>query len=296
MISHGELLPAVVVIGASGGIGRAIASVAARERGVIVLVARSPEGLGAAAAEVQKAGGEAFTLELDLSAGDASAQLEDFLATHGLVCDILVNSAGYGLRGAATALPVDDQLGIIDLNIRALSELTLHFLPGMVKRGRGGVLNLSSVAGFVPGPYMALYYASKGFVRSFSEALHQELRRTGVTVTCVAPGPVGTEFYERAGAKSAPLFSLLPKLDPEDVAERAWRGFKSGRRLVVPGLSAKLAVLAAALLPAAVMLPLIGRLQRSGNDPCPCGSGKKFKKCCGARRIQLRRGRWRTIT
>ena len=295
MMSHGELRSAVVVIGASGGIGRAIATVAARERCAVVLVARSPEGLGAAAAEVRKAGGEAFTLELDLSAGDASTQLENFLSSHGLVCDILVNSAGYGLRGAATALSIDDQLGIIDLNIRALSELTLHFLPGMVKRGRGGVLNLSSVAGFVPGPYMALYYASKGFVRSFSEALHQELRRTGVTVTCVAPGPVWTEFYERAGAKSTPLFSLLPKLDPEDVAERAWRGFKSGRRLVVPGISAKLAVLAAAFLPSAAMLPLIGRLQRSGNDPCPCGSGKKFKKCCGARRIQLRWGRWRTI-
>ena len=296
MISYAKIRPAVVVIGASGGIGRAIASVAARERGaIVVLVARSPEGLDAAATEVREAGGEAFTLELDLLAGDASTRLEEFLSTHGLVCDILVNSAGYGLRGAATALPIDDQLGIIDLNIRALSELTLHFLPGMVARGRGGVLNLSSVAGFVPGPYMALYYASKGFVRSFSEALHQELRHTGVTVTCVAPGPVSTEFLARSGAYQTPLFSILPKLNPEDMAQYAWRGFKSGRRLVVPGISAKLAVLATKLFPSAAMLPLIGRLQRSGNDPCPCGSGKKFKKCCGARRAQLRRGRWRTI-
>ncbi len=295
MISYGEVRSAVVVIGASGGIGRAIAKVVARERGAVVLVARSPEGLGAAAAEVREAGGEAFTLELDLLAGDASTRLEDFLSTHGLVCDVLVNSAGFGLRGAATALPIDDQLGIIDLNIRALSELTLRFLPGMVARGRGGVLNLSSVAGFVPGPYMALYYASKGFVRSFSEALHQELRRTGVTVTCVAPGPVSTEFFERSGAYQTPLFSILPKLDPEDLAERAWRGFKSGRRLVVPGISAKLVALAVTLLPSAAMLPLIGRLQRGGNDPCPCGSGMKFKKCCGTRQIQLRRSLGRII-
>ena len=296
MVSNGELRSAVVVIGASGGIGRAIAKVVARERsGAVVLVARSPEGLDAAAAEVREAGGQAFTLELDLLAGDASTRLEDFLSARGLVCDVLVNSAGYGLRGAATALPIDDQLGIIDLNVRALSELTLHFLPGMVARGRGGVINLSSVAGFMPGPYMALYYASKGFVRSFSEALHQELRRTGVTVTCVAPGPVSTEFLERSGAYQTPLFSILPKLAPDDLAERAWRGFKSGRRLVVPGISAKLAVLAGKFLPSAAMLPLIGRLQRSGNDPCPCGSGKKFKKCCGVRRAQLRRGRWRTI-
>lgn len=296
MISYGEDRSAVVVIGASGGIGRAIARVVARERGAVVLVARSPEGLGAAAAEVREAGGEAFTLELDILAVDAIARLEGFLSTHGLVCDILVNSAGYGLRGAATALPIDDQLGIIDLNIRALTRLTLHFLPGMVARGRGGVINLSSVASFVPGPYMALYYASKGFVRSFSEALHQELRRTGVTVTCVAPGPVSTGFYERAQAKQVGLFRILPQLDPADVAESAWRGFKSGRRLVIPGISAKLAVLAAKFLPSAAMLPLIGQLQRSGNDPCPCGSGKKYKKCCGARRSLLRRDRLRIVS
>ncbi|TKB71444.1 MAG: SDR family NAD(P)-dependent oxidoreductase, partial [Mesorhizobium sp.] len=255
-----------------------------------VLVARSPEGLAAAASEVREAGGEAFTLELDLVGGDAPTRLEGFLSTHGLVCDVLVNSAGYGLRGATTALPIDGQLGIIDLNIHSLTELTLHFLPGMVARRRGGVLNLSSVAGFVPGPYMALYFASKAFVRFFSEALHQELRRTGVTVTCVAPGPVSTEFLARSGANQTVLFNILPKVDPEYVAERAWRGFKSGRRLVVPGISAKLAALAAALLPSAALLPLVGRLQRGGNDQCPCGSGMKFKKCCGTRQIQLRRG------
>ncbi|TIT59177.1 MAG: SDR family NAD(P)-dependent oxidoreductase, partial [Mesorhizobium sp.] len=103
----------------------------------------------------------------------------------------------------------------------------------------------------------------------FSEALHQELRRTGVTVTCVAPGPVSTEFLARSGAYQTVLFNILPKVDPEYVAERAWRGFKSGRRLVVPGISAKLAALAAALLPSAAMLPLVARLQRGGNDPCP---------------------------
>src|SRR5262249_29940039 len=154
-------------------IGRAIAKVAARERCAVVLVARSSEGLGASATDVRAAGGEPYALELDLLAGDAPSHIEDFLSANGLFCDVLVNSAGYGLRGAAVGLPADDQLGIIDLNIRVLSELSLHFLPGMVKRGRGGVLNLSSVAGSTPGPYMALYFASKGFVRSFSEALHQ---------------------------------------------------------------------------------------------------------------------------
>ncbi|MGF6175875.1 SDR family NAD(P)-dependent oxidoreductase [Ensifer sp. 4252] len=283
MMVQAELRPAVVVIGASRGIGRAIAKVAAREKEPVVLVARSHEDLVAAASEIGEAGGEAFVLDLDLFSTDAAARLGDFLTANNLCCDVLVNSAGYGLRGAATTLPVQDQLGIIDLNIRALTDLSLHFLPGMVGRGRGGVLNLGSIAGFMPGPNMALYYASKSYVRSFSEALHQELRRTGVTVTCVAPGPVSTEFLQRSGADRVPLFKVLPRLDADYVAERAWRGFKSGRRLVVPGISAKLAAFAAAWLPSAVMLPLIGRLQRRSNDPCPCGSGMKFKDCCGAR-------------
>ena len=164
---------------------------------------------------MRASGGEPYTLELDLLAAEAATQLDEFLSANGLVCDVLVNSAGYGLRGAATALPVVEQLGIIDLNIRALTELSLHFLPGMVTRKRGGILNLSSVAGFMPGPYMALYYASKGFVRLFSEALYQELRYTGVTVTCVAPGWVRTPFHDRARVNSRPLFRFLPKLDPE---------------------------------------------------------------------------------
>eukprot|EP01030_Chromulinospumella_sphaerica_P023700 gene23700-23741_t len=222
---------AIVVVGASRGIGRAIAKVAARDGAPIVLVARSLDDLAAAASEIREAGGEAFTLELDLFSADASVRLAGFLSANKLSCDVLVNSAGYGLRGGATTLPIPEQLGIIDLNIRPLTDLSLHFLPAMVARGRGGVLNLGSIAGFMPGPGMALYYASKSYVRSFSFALHQELRRTGVTV--------------------------LPRVDADYVAERAWRGFKAGRRLVIPGISAKLAAFAAAWLPSAIMLPLI---------------------------------------
>ncbi len=283
MMAPPEPRLAVVVVGASRGIGRAIANVAARDRIPVVLVARSRDDLETAANDIRKVGGETFTLDLDLFSADASTRLAAFLAANNLCCDILVNSAGYGLRGAATTLPIPDQLGIIDLNIRALTDLSLHFLPGMVARGRGGVLNLGSIAGFMPGPNMALYYASKSFVRSFSEALHEELRHTGVTVTCVAPGPVATEFLKRSGADRVRLFKVLPKVDADYVAERAWRGFKSGRRLVVPGLSAKLAAFAASWVPSALMLPLIGRLQRRSNDPCPCGSGLKYKDCCGAR-------------
>lgn len=283
MTAPGQDRPAVVVIGASRGIGRAIADVAARDGAPVVLVARSAETLATAADDIRKAGGEAYTLSLDLLADNAAGGLDDFLSANGLLCDVLVNSAGIGLRGGAAVLPLEEQLGLVDLNIRALTELTLRLLPGMVARRRGGVINLGSVASFTPGPYMALYYASKGFVRSFSEALHQELRRTGVTVTCVAPGPVATEFLSTSGANRVALFKILPKLEPDYVAEKAWRGFKAGRRLVIPGLSAKLTILLATLVPSAIMLPLIGRLQRRSKDPCPCGSGKSFTACCGAR-------------
>lgn len=272
---------ATVVIGGSRGIGRAIAKVAAGENGPIVLVARSLDTLKEAANDVRAAGGDPHILELDLSSTDIAAKLDDFLSRNRLVCDILVNSAGYGLRGAATILPAEDQLGIIDVNIRALSELTLHFLPGMLKRKRGGVINLSSIASFTPGPNMAVYYASKSFVRSFSEALHAELRPSGVTVTCVAPGPVATDFLNRSGAGRAALFRFLPKQTADYVARQAWRGFRSGQRLVIPGISAKLAWLLAASMPSAVMLPLVGRLQRRSSDLCPCGSGARFDACCG---------------
>lgn len=276
-----ESRPAVVVVGASRGIGRSIARVAAREGGAVVLVARSREGLAEAAAEIGAAGAEPFTVVLDLMAGDVAQLLQAELDRSGLYCDVLVNSAGIGLRGAATLLPVEDQIRIVDLNIRALSELTLHFLKGMAARKRGGVLNLGSIASFTPGPGMAIYYASKGFVRSFSEALYTEMRPIGVTVTCACPGPVATEFLELSGAGKSMLFKVLPRLDADYVAERAWRGFRAGRRLVIPGMSAKLTALASSVVPSTLMLPLIARLQRRSGDLCPCGSGKRYGNCCG---------------
>lgn len=282
------LRPAVVVVGASRGIGAAIARVAAREGGPVVIVARSHAALEAVAGDIRKAGAEAFPVALDLLSSDVAKRLQKELERCGLYCDVLVNSAGYGLRGAATLLPADEQIGMIDVNIRALSELTLHFLPAMAARKRGGVLNLGSIASFTPGPGMAMYYASKGFVRSFSEALHEEMRPVGVTVTCAAPGPVATEFLERSGAGKSMLFKVLPRLDADYVAERAWRAFRAGRRIVLPGLSAKLAALTAWLVPSAIMLPLIGRLQRRSADPCPCGSGKRYANCCGRSRNRLR--------
>lgn len=279
MTGGGELLPATVVLGASRGIGRSIAKIAARDVSTVVLVARSEAHLEAVEEEIRSAGGRAVVFPIDLASRDASKRLESFLAEQGLFCDVLVNNAGYGLRGAATLLPIADQLGIIDLNIRTLADFTLRFSPGMARRGRGGVINLGSVASFLAGPNMAVYYASKSFVRSFSAALSQELRGTGVTVTCVAPGPVATDFLDSSGAGRAALFKILPKLSADYVAEQAWRGFRSGRRLVVPGISAKILIATATVLPNSLLLPLVSRLQRRKSDLCPCGSGETSSKC-----------------
>lgn len=262
IVNKPEERAAVVVTGASGGIGREIAKVVARGGEPVVLVARSRDALVEAAEEVRLAGGQPFTLALDLTIAEAPAEVGCFLAENGLYCAVLVNNAGYGLLGAAATLPREDQLGIIDLNVRALADLTLRFLPGMVARRAGGIINLGSVAGFIPGPYMALYYASKAFVQSFSEALSEEVRGTGVTITCVAPGPVATKFLARAGAGRAGLFKILPKVTAEMVAKSAWRGFRQGRRMVVPGAIASLSAYVGAYLPHALTLPAVARLQR----------------------------------
>lgn len=283
------LRPAVVITGASNGIGQAMATAAAARDRAVVLIGRSEERLAAAAAEVAKKGGEAFILSLDLLSPNAAARVKDFLDGHGLACDVLVNSAGQGLQGLAASHPLGDQLELIDLNARLLVELTLTLVPGMVARGGGGVINMGSVAGFVPGPQMAVYFATKSFVASFSQALYEELLDTGVTVTCVTPGPVETEFLSGRGVKELRVFSYLPALSADQVAEAAWRGFRQGRRLVVPGLASKLAVLVTLLVPWRFVLPRINQIQRRKGDLCPCGSGEKFIRCHGMTRATRRR-------
>ncbi len=280
-MSQNGLRPCIVVTGASNGIGQAMAESIAAKGVVVVLVGRSDERLTAVAEEIAKRGSETLVLKLDLLADNAARQVKDFLDANGLVCDVLVNSAGQGLQGLAASRPLDTQLRLIDLNVRLLVELTLTLIPDMVARRDGGVINLGSLAGLTPGPQMAVYYASKSFVSSFSQALYEELRGTGVTVTCVIPGPVETGFLHGRGIKDLPLFKYMPTLSAEDVAEKAWRGFRRGRRLVVPGITSKLAALVMSLVPLRISLPVINRVQTRWADPCPCGSGKTFIRCCG---------------
>jgi short-subunit dehydrogenase len=173
--------------------------------------------------------------------------------------DVLVNNAGFGLRGAFAHLSLDRQLEMVGLNVSALTMLTHRLLPGMLARGRGGVLNVGSTAGFQPGPFMAVYYATKAYVISFTEALAEEVSGTGVRVSCLAPGPTATGFAETARAADAPLFTG-ELMDVKEVARAGYDGWKRGDVLVVPGRRNRLRALGARLLPRAAVRKAVRRL------------------------------------
>lgn len=247
-----------LITGASGGIGEELAVCAARAGRDLVLVARSVDGLARVAARIAAAGHRRpETLALDLAEPGVAFRIAARLTEKALTVTELVNNAGYGLVGPAALLDRGEQLGIIDLNIRALTELTLAFLPG-IAAARGGILNVASTAAFQPGPNMAIYYASKSYVLSFTEALAYELRGR-VRVSALCPGPVPTGFQKRANMGTTRL-SRLPGMAPARVAAAGWRGFEAGKRVVIPGLMNKLTAFFGPRVPRAAVLPIAGYL------------------------------------
>jgi uncharacterized protein len=254
--------PAIVVTGASSGIGRELASVAARDGSVMVLIALASDALDDFAAELDRSGVQAHALSIDLADQDAGQRIENKLAEIGVYCDVLVNSAGFGVFGAAAETDREAQLKLIDVNIRALTELTLRFLPAMIARRRGGVINMGSITGYLPGPNMSTYYASKAYVRSFTAALAAEVAGTGVTVTCLAPGVMRTAFFELNPVAQTRLFKMAPRSDAQETAETAWRAFRAGKRLVIPRLVDRIIVATCALLPDTVLLRIVSKFQR----------------------------------
>lgn len=257
-----ETQPAIVITGAASGIGREIARMAAMDGSFLLLVDRSCQQLDGFVAELSGSGVNSAAHCIDVRAPDAAGSIEDALAERRLYCDVLVNCAGFGLFGPAAELPTSDQMSLVDVNARALAEFTLRFLPGMVARSRGGVLNVGSITGWAPGPNMAVYYASKAFVNSFSAALAAEVAGTGVTVTCLAPGVVATPFFERCPGAKTWLFDLMPQSNASDVAAAGWLGFKAGKRMVIPKLRNQLVVAGSKFLPQALVLRLVAFLQR----------------------------------
>jgi len=255
--------PVTLITGASSGIGAELAQVFAEHGHELVLTARREPELEALATAIAAAGyPRPKVLPLDLGQRDAVARIAAALKADGLEVQNVVNNAGYGLAGKAAELDRDDQLAMIDLNVRALTELSLAFADSLA-RLRGGILNVASVAGFLPGPGMAVYYASKAFVLSFSEALHQELRSRGVRVTALCPGPVATGFQARAGLRPGGIGdSGLLALPARRVAEIGYAGFVRGKRVVIAGLGNKLAVFFMRLVPDALLLPIVAHSMR----------------------------------
>ena len=254
--------PAIVVTGAASGIGRELARVAAREGSVLVLLDQTQQALEDIVAELCRSGAQAHAFSFDLARRDAGQRIENALSELGIYCDVLVNSAGYGVFGPAAETDREEQLELLDVNARALTDLTLRFLPGMVARRRGGILNVGSITGYAPGPNMAVYSASKAYVRSFTAALGAELAGTGVTVTCLSPGVVRTAFFNRTTISQTRLFKLMPRSNAPETAEAGWRAFRAGKRLVIPRLVDRIIVSFRVFLPDAIVLRLISVLQR----------------------------------
>jgi short-subunit dehydrogenase len=246
-----------LITGASAGIGAALARVFAANGHELALVARREAQLTAVADGIVATGrARPHVIPLDLGIPEAGDRLADALRARGLAPDIVVNNAGFGLVGPAAELDRAEQLAIVDLNVRLLTDLSLRFLDS-VERTRGGILNVGSVAGFMPGPNNVVYHATKAYVISFSESLHWELRQKGVRVTALCPGPVDTEFQARAGMPTD-YFPRIMKRSADRVAREGYDGLMRGRLLVVPGFANKVATVLPRLLPRATALRLAG--------------------------------------
>ena len=226
----------VLITGASSGIGLELTRCFAADKSRLVLVARNTEALQTLAEELRREHGiQTTVLTADLSQPETPARVFNELQRAGVTVDVLVNNAGFGAHGAFAELPLRRQLEMIQVNVAALTELAGLFLPGMIERKRGGVLNVGSVAGFVSGPGMAVYFATKAYVLSFTEALAGELAGTGLTVTALCPGPTATNFGNVARGEKEQQFKS-PKMSAEAVARCGHRAFRKGRVLAIHGL------------------------------------------------------------
>lgn len=260
-----------LITGASEGLGAEFARLFAERGHDVALVARRRDRLDALAGEIAAEGRpKPIVIELDLARPDAADRLVEALAAENAAVEYLVNNAGYGLTGPFDALPAADQLAMIDLNVRALTALAHRFLPDL-RATRGGMINVASIAGFAPGPGMAVYYASKAYVLSFSEALAEEMRPHGVRVTALCPGPVVTGFQRRAGMNAAAMSAPRGVAGARETVLAGYDGLLAGRRVVVPGLVNRGLAAAMAWIPHSISLPRLAARQagRAGS-----GGGK----------------------
>lgn len=251
----------VLITGASSGIGLELAKLFAADKSNLVITARNQDALEKLAEELRREHGvDVVVLPKDLADPSSPQAIFSQLAAMGKSVDVVVNNAGFGALGAVADLPMERQLEMIQVNVVALTHLSRLFLPGMIERGRGGILNVGSTAGFQPGPNMAVYFATKAYVLSFTEALAEELAGTNIKVTCLAPGPTATGFAAVAHEENTLLFNL-GLMDAKKVARLGYWGFRRGKVLVVPGPRNKLGTFAVRLSPRIVVRKLVKLLQ-----------------------------------
>lgn len=251
-----------LITGASTGIGKEFARVHAAEGGDVVLVARSEEKLQKLKEELETDFGiDARSIPMDLSDPSCAESLYQQLSEERIEVEYLINNAGMGELGRFEGMEAERLSTTIRLNIEILTLLTHRFAPNMLEKGKGRILNVASTAAFQPGPGMAVYYASKSYVLSFSKALAYEWRKKGVSVTVLCPGPTESEFQERSGMQGVPLFESLKPHSSRSVAEKGYRAMMKGKRIVIPGLMNKIGAYTAPLMPDGLVLRMVEKLQ-----------------------------------
>ncbi len=251
----------VLITGASSGLGLELAQLFAAERSNLVLVARREQQLQTLAEQLRSQHNvDVRVLARDLSQPAAPQEIFDELTRQGIQIDVLVNNAGFGTRGPVAQLDVQRQLDMVQLNVKALTQLTLLFLPGMLARNQGGILNVASTAAFQPGPNVTVYYATKAFVLSFTEGLAEELRHTPLRITCFCPGPTHTGFAAVADMEKTSLFKF-GAMRADVVARTGYKGFRKGKTLVVPGFKNKLGTFMVRLVPRVVVRKFLKFIQ-----------------------------------
>ena len=251
-----EPRPATLITGASAGLGAEFAKQCAARGDEVILVARRKDRLNKLAAEL----GKAHVIAADLGKPSSPAKLLSEIKSRGLWVQTLVNNAGFGLRGRFDSLPLDRQLEMIDLNIRSLTNLTFVFIDDMGAHGGGSILNVASTAAFQPGPNMAVYFATKAYVLSFTEALHEEWKDRGIKVSALCPGPTRTEFGDVAGIKTLGNFDRLA-MEAEPVVRAGLEGLDRNQAIVIPGATNKIGAWSTRLAPRSTVRKIAGSLK-----------------------------------
>jgi len=254
----------VIITGASSGIGYELARLFARDGYRLLLLARKEEPLRKAAHELKKSGAMVEVMAIDLGRANAAQKIFDYTVRKKIAIDVLVNNAGYGGAGFFHKIDWQQHSDMIQVNVVAAAQLCRLFLPGMIQRGHGRILNVASTAAFQPGPMMGVYYATKAFLLSLSLALSAECAGTGVTVTALCPGPTLTKFLERANIHHTRLvrFKVMPFIDADKVAVAGYQGLDNGKKMVVPGVMNKIGVLSIRIMPRSMALAVIKSLHR----------------------------------